>query len=98
LQGAAEFAALAKESGGAMVSDAITGQAKQLYASGDYAAALAEFAHSLTADPDDLDALYYHASCALALDDSTTAREEFTRLLTARTDDGRGYLGRALAA
>lgn len=97
-QGAAEFVTLAKGAGGAAVTSAVTGQAKELYKNGDYAAALAEFAHALAADDDDAESLYYHANCALALDDYTTAREEFTRLLTVRTDDGPGYLGRALAA
>lgn len=40
--------------------------------------------------------LYYHACCLRAIGDLTTAREEFTRVLTAKTDYAAAYSERAL--
>lgn len=73
-------------------------RAKELYQQQDYGAALTQLDRVLAAAPEDFEAMFYHARCALKLGDYAAARTECTRVLTAHTDWGPAYLARALAA
>ena len=77
---------------------AIVARAKELFDKQDYTAARTQLDRVLHASPEDYDAMYLRARCAVALGDFSSARADCTRVLTAHTDWVRAYLTRAHAA
>jgi Tfp pilus assembly protein PilF len=79
------------------VASALLDRARQQIDQGQFAAAMSDVQNLLRASPKDTNVLELHARCALGLGDALTAREEFTRVLTADTRKASAYLQRARA-
>ena len=95
-QAVALFAGQAQAQPG--METAILARAKELFDKQDYSAARTQADRVLFASPEDLDAMYLRARCAVALGDYAAARADCTRVLTAHTDWAGAYLTRARAA
>jgi tetratricopeptide (TPR) repeat protein len=94
----ASFARRAKAvTAGQDLTQLLFDRARERYNRGEYAKALDDLEQVRALRPEDLDVLFFHASCKLGLGDAATARREFTRLLSSRTNLAAAYLGRAFA-
>ncbi len=82
---------------GANISGVIKQRGIERYNAGQFADAMKDLTHARVANPGDLDVIYYHAGCKLALGAPEGARADYTTLLLQRPGWESSLLGRAMA-